>query len=491
MPEEGTCLHFQHTAGMESAMDATLFFHRFQFAFTVSYHYLFPQFTMGMAFLVLVLKTLALRTGEPRYEASARFWGKLLGLSFAMGVITGIPMEFQFGTNWARFSNATGGVIGQTLAMEGTFAFFLESSFLGLFLFGHKKLSPKVHWVTAFAVFAGSWISGFFIVATNAFMQHPVGYEVQADGTLALNSFWALVTNPWLRWQYLHTMVGAVITGSFVMAAIGAFYVLMGEREEAPAEARHRAKYGRGFLKIAVLAGLPATILVAFPTGDRQAVNVADHQPAAFASMEGLFQSEAGAPLVIIGQPDVERMRLDNPLTVPRVLSFLTYRRWAAEVRGLADIPRSDWPDNIALHYYAYHIMVGLGTLFIASMLVAGLLLWRGKLYTTRPMLWVLMLAAPFPFIANNMGWLTAELGRQPWLVHGILKTQDGYSVTVTSGNTVFSLLGFMGLYLILGVLFLFLAVREVAHGPGARATFRASNADTGAGIPSGSEEGR
>ncbi len=469
-------------------MDATLFFHRFHFAFTVSYHYLFPQFTMGMAFLVVVLKTLALRTGEPRYEASARFWGKILGLSFAMGVVTGIPMEFQFGTNWARFSHATGGVIGQTLAMEGTFAFFLESSFLGLFLFGHKKLGPRMHWVTAFAVFAGAWISGFFIVATNAFMQHPVGYEVLADGTLALNSFWALVTNPWLGWQYLHTIIGAVITGSFVMAAVGAFYVLLGDRAEATTEAKHRAEYGRVFLRIAVVAGLPATLLAAFPTGDRQAVNVAEHQPAAFASMEGLFESEAGAPLVIIGQPDVEMMRLDNPLTLPRVLSFLTYRRWAAEVRGLEDIPREDWPDNIALHYYAYHIMVGLGTLFIAAMLVAGFLLWRGRLHTTRPMLWVLMLAAPFPFIANNMGWLTAELGRQPWLVHGVMKTQDGYSVTVTSGNTVFSLLGFMGLYLILGLLFLFLAVREVAHGPGGHG---GSPAGDGADLHSSPAEGR
>ncbi len=452
-------------------MDATLFFHRFHFGFTVSYHYLFPQFTMGLAFLILVLKTLALRTGDERYNTSARFWGKIFGLSFAMGVITGIPMEFQFGTNWARFSNATGGVIGQTLAMEGTFAFFLESSFLALFLFGEKKLGPRMHWFSAFAVFAGSWISGFFIVATNAFMQHPVGYEMQPDGTLALNNFWALLTNPWLRWQYVHTMIGAVITGSFVMAAIGAFYLLMGEREEDSSEARRRVPYGRIFVRIAVFAGVPATILAAFPTGDRQALNVADHQPAAFASMEGLFRSESGAPLVIIGQPDVERMRLDNPLVVPRALSFLTYRRWAAEVMGLEDIPRDQWPDNIALHYYAYHMMVGLGTFFIAIMVVSGFLLWKRKLYSSKPMLWILMLAAPFPFIANNMGWMTAELGRQPWIVYGLLRTQDGYSSTVVSGNTVFSLLGFMGLYLVLGVLFLFLAVREIAHGPGNHAT--------------------
>ncbi len=448
-------------------MDAALFLHRFHFAFTVSYHYLFPQLTMGLALLIVILKTRALRTGDERFDRSARFWGKIFGLSFAMGVVTGIPMEFQFGTNWARFSEATGGVIGQTLAMEGTFAFFLESSFLGLFLFGHKKLSPRLHWLTAVAVFAGSWISGFFIVATNAFMQHPVGFSIEPPATLVLDSFWSLLLNPWLAWQYLHTMMGAVTTGSFVMAAIGAYYLLLGRRADAPEEARSHAEYGKIFVRTGVLAGLPAAILVAFPTGDMQAVNVARHQPAAFASMEGLFETVEGAPLVILGQPDMEKMRLDNPLEVPRVLSFLTYRRWGAEVVGLEDIPREEWPDNVPLHYYAYHIMVGLGTLFLAALVVAGFLLWKGKLYDSRAMLWILMLAAPFPFIANTMGWMTAELGRQPWLVHGVLRTADGYSATVSSGNALFSLLGFMGLYLLLGILYLFLVSREIGHGPG------------------------
>jgi len=480
-------------------MDAALFFHRFHFAFTISYHYLFPQFTMGMGLLIVILKTMALRTGDPRYDASARFWGKIFGLAFAMGVVTGIPMEFQFGTNWARFSEATGGVIGQTLAMEGTFAFFLESSFLGLFLFGHKKLSPKMHWFAAFAVFAGSWISGFFIVATNAFMQNPVGYEVQANGTLALTSFWSLILNPWLLWQYLHTMIGAVITGSFVMAAIGAYYLLIGGGDRASPEAKGHAEYGKVFVRLGVLVGLPATILVAFPTGDMQAVNVAEKQPAAFASMEGLFETAEGAPLVLLGQPDMEKMRLDNPLEVPNILSFLTYRRWGAEVAGLKDIPRDQWPDNVPLHYFAYHIMVGLGTLFMGLMLLSGFLLWRGKLFDSRAMLWVLMLAAPFPFIANNTGWMTAELGRQPWLVYGVLRTQDGYSATVSSGNTIFSLLGFMGIYLLLGVLFVLLAVREIGHGPGhsVPATHPPSGGGGGSGgvphtdVPSAFYEGR
>jgi cytochrome d ubiquinol oxidase subunit I len=452
---------------VEIFMDPTLFFHRFHFAFTITYHYLFPQFTMGMGLLIVILKTRALQTGDERYDRAARFWGKIFGLAFAMGVVTGIPMEFQFGTNWARFSEATGGVIGQTLAMEGVFAFFLESSFLGLFLFGHKKLSPRAHWFSAFAVFAGSWISGFFIVATNAFMQHPVGFSIEPPNRLVLDSFWSLLLNPWLVWQYLHTMIGAVVTGSFVMASIGAYYLLVGRRDDASEAARGHAEYGKLFLKLGVLVGLPASFLVAFPTGDFQAVNVARHKPAAFASMEGLFETVEGAPLVLIGQPDMEKMRLDNPLEVPRVLSFLTYKRWGAEVVGLRDIPREEWPDNVPLHYYAYHIMVGLGTLFIGAMALAAFLLWRRRLYDSRAMLWILMLAAPFPFIANTMGWMTAELGRQPWLVYGVFRTENGFSATVSSGNTLFSLLGFMGIYLVLGLLFLMLVVREIGHGPG------------------------
>ncbi len=443
-------------------MDVALFYHRFHFAFTITYHYLFPQLTMGLGLLIVILKTQALRSGDERFDRAAHFWGKIFGINFAMGVVTGIPMEFQFGTNWSRFAEAAGGVIGQTLAMEGVFAFFLESSFLALFLFGWKRLSPRAHWVAAFLVFLGSWISGFFIVATNAFMQHPVGYEVLPDGSLALSSFFALLTNPWLFWQYLHTMLGSVVTASFVMAAVGAYYVLMEKGREVDAGA-----FGRLFLRTAVVIGLPATILLAFPTGDFQAVMVAENQPAAFASMEGLFDTEEGAPLALIGQPDMERLRLDNPLEVPGVLSFLTYRRWGAEVRGLNDFPREEWPDNVPLHYYAYHIMVGLGTIFIGIMLLSAILLYRGGLFESRPMLWVLLLAAPFPYIANTTGWMTAELGRQPWVIYGVMRTEDGFSQNVSAGNTLFTLIGFMGIYTLLSILFLFLVGREIAHGPG------------------------
>jgi len=370
--------------------------------------------------------------------------------------VTGIPMEFQFGTNWARFSKSAGGVIGQTLAMEGVFSFFLESSFLGAFIYGEKRLSPKAHWVAAFLVFLGSWLSGFFIIATDAWMQNPTGYLVTAKGEILLTSFWGLLTNPWLFWQYLHNMIGAVVTASFVMASVGAFYLL----------ARRHEAFGRTFVRTGTIAGVVSCCLMLFPTGDGQGKNIAFHQPVTLAAMEGLFHTEQGAPLAILGQPDMGQQRLDNPLTVPNALSFLTYQRWKAEVRGLADFPKELWPDNIPLLYYSYHIMVGLGTLFIAVMLTAAFLLWRGALYGSRPMLWTLMLALPFPYIATTAGWITAEVGRQPWLIYGILRTPDGTSARVAEGNALFSLIGFMGLYGLLAILFLFLVRREIEHGP-------------------------
>ncbi len=437
-------------------MDEALTVHRLQFAFTVTFHYLFPQLTMGLALLLVILKTLALRTGDEHYNRAARFWARIFGINFALGVVTGIPMEFQFGTNWAEFSRAAGGVIGQTLAMEGVFSFFLESTFLGLFLFGEKRLGPKGHWFAGFLVFLGSWLSGYLIIATDAWMQHPVGYRLGPNGEIMLSSFWALVLNPWARWQYAHNMIAAVITGCFVMAAVGAFYLLTGRHEP----------YGRTFLRVAVSVGVVATILQVYPTGEAQGRMVADHQPATLAAMEGLFETRQGAPLTILGQPDTEKKRLDNPLIVPRMLSFLTYRRWKAQVRGLDVFPETDWPDQIPLVYYSYHVMVGLGTIFIAVMVLAAALLWRGLLYTSRAMLWVLMLCLPFPYIATTAGWITAEVGRQPWLIYGLMRTPAGVSPRVSAGNAWFTMIGFMGLYLVLGILFLFLVYREIDRGP-------------------------
>jgi cytochrome bd ubiquinol oxidase subunit I len=429
---------------------------RLQFAFTVTFHYIFPQLTMGLALLLVYLKTKALRTGDERYNRAARFWARIFAINFAVGVVTGIPMEFQFGTNWAAFSKSAGGVIGQTLAMEGVFSFFLESSFLGLFLFGEKKLGRIGHWWAAFLVFLGSWMSGYLIVATDAWMQHPVGYARGPNGDFLLSSFWSLLLNKWALWQYAHNMIGAVQTGCFVMAAVGAFYIL-DKRDEI---------YGRTFVKTGVIVGVIAACLQLFPTGDMQGRMVLQNQPVTLAAMEGLFESEQGAPLMILGQPDMQNRRLDNPLEVPRALSFLTYRQWSASVRGLASFPEDLWPDRIPLLYYSYHVMVGLGTIFIAVMVAAAFLLWRGKLYESRWMLWLLMLCVPLPYIANTAGWMTAELGRQPWLIYGLMRTAQGASPRVGEGNVWFTLIGFLGMYGLLAILWLFLVWREIEKGP-------------------------
>jgi cytochrome d ubiquinol oxidase subunit I len=441
-------------------MESALLVHRLHFAFTITFHYLFPQLTMGLAPLIVVFKTMALRTGKDIYNQAARFWARIFGISFLMGVVTGIPMEFQFGTNWSEFSRLTGGVIGQPLVMEGVFAFFLESAFLGLFLYGEKRLSPVAHWWTGLLVFLGSWLSAYFIIVSDAWMQHPVAFDRGADGVFQVNSFWGLLLNPWALLQFAHNMGGAVITGAFVMAGVGAYYLLEGRF----------ADDGRAFLRVGVIAGVIACVLQVFPTGDLQGRYVAKHQPVTTAAMEGLFKTEAGAPLVILGQPDEQHQTIDNPLVVNRILSLLIYGTTAAEVRGLNEFPRDVWPTNIPLLYYSYHIMAGLGTIFVAVMAMAALLLALRRLHQARWMLWIIMLCTPLPFVANTAGWMTAELGRQPWLVYGLLRTSEGYSKNVHAGNGLFTLLGFMGLYAVLAILFLYLVQHEIGRGPGAEA---------------------
>src|SRR5918999_1294316 len=352
---------------------------------------------MGLALLLVILKTLYLRRGDETYNKALRFWGKIFAITFVMGVVTGIPMEFQFGTNWAAFSAFAGDIIAQTLAMEGAFAFFLESAFLGIFLFGEQRFGQKVHWFSALMVFLGTWASAYFILA------------------------------------------------------------------------RRDEHYGRMFVRVGLVAAVISSVWMLFPTGHLSSEQVAEKQPVALAAMEGLFESERQAGVVLIGQPDVENRRIDNPIVIPAALSYLIYQSWNAEVAGLEAFPEEDWPDNIPLLYYSYHVMVGLGTIFIAITVVATFLLWRRKLLESRWMLWILMLATPFPFIANTAGWLTAELGRQPWLVYGLLRTSEGASPLVSSGNVLFTLIGFAGMYLAIGLLYFVLMVREVAHGPEAQ----------------------
>lgn len=438
-------------------MNTSTLLSRLQFGFTIGYHYLFPQLTMGLALLLVILKILYLRTKDERYNASVHFWGTIFATTFIIGVVTGIPMEFQFGTNWSRFSAYAGDIIAQTLAMEGAFAFFLESAFVGLFLFGEQSFGQKWHLFSTIMVWLGTWLSGGFIIASNAWMQHPVGYTIAANGQLNITNYWAVLFNPWIIAQYMHTMSGAVVTGAFFMTGMGAYYLLAGQHID----------YGRIFVTIGMIAGLIASVIQLWPSGDMAGRQVAQLQPVKLAAMEGLFQTQSGAGIVIIGQPDINNQRLDNPIIVPRVLSFLTYQRWEATVRGLNAFPANRWPDNIDLLYYSYHIMVGLGTFFIAITGLAFLLwLWKRRLFQTRWMLWIMMLATPFPFIANTAGWFTAELGRQPWIIYGLLRTANGSSPLLSSGNVLFTLLGFMGIYLLLGLLFVVLMVYEGLRGP-------------------------
>ncbi len=436
-------------------MDVAVFAHRIQFAFTVMFHYLFPILTMGLGFFIALLSTLEILKNDPRYGAAARFWAKIFTINFALGVVTGIPLEFEFGTNWSRFSAYGGGVFGQTLPLEGVYAFFLESGFLGLFLFGHGKVSRGVHWLAGMGVAVGSLLSGYFIVATNAWMQHPVGYAVDANGTLRLTSFWEVMLNPFAGWQYLHTINGALLTAAYAIGAAGAYYVLSGRHPE----------FGRLSLKIAVIAGVILSLTQAFPTGDMNSRNVTDYQPVKLAAMEGLLTTQPNAPLAIIGMPDPATARLIDPLYVPGLLSYLAYGNSRASVKGLDAYPKDVLPP-IELTYYSYHIMVGLGTLFIAQMLLGLFLLWRRKLESSRWFLWTLMLAIPFPYIANEAGWTATEVGRQPWLVYGLLKTPAGTSPTVASGETIFTMLGFAGIYALLAFLFVFLVGRIIVQGP-------------------------
>ncbi len=437
-------------------MSDPLLWHRIQFAFSITFHYLFPQLTMGLALLMVVFKSLALCRSDEVYNEVSRFWGRIFALNFAVGVVTGIPMEFQFGTNWSRFSIFSGEVVAQALAMEGVFSFFLESTFLGLFLFAEERLGPKWHLVSAVALCLGSWLSGYFIVVANAFMQHPVGYRLGDDGVLHLESFWVYLFNIWAQWQFAHNMSAALVTSSFVVAAVGAYWSLMGSHP------LHAVRC----LRVGVVSGLIASLLVAFPTGDQQGKLVATHQPVSLAAMEGLFDGGPFAELAIIGQPDVAAAKLENPIVVPGALSFLAYGSFGSTVHGLNDFPMSEWPSNVELLYYSYHIMVGLGTLFILVMAISAFLLWRRRLAQTRPMLWVLMLAFPFPYIAVTAGWWTAEMGRQPWIIYGLMHTDQAHSDLVNPGDVIFTLLGFMGLYLLLGVLFVVLVLRQINRGP-------------------------
>jgi cytochrome d ubiquinol oxidase subunit I len=386
-------------------MEDPALWHRLQFAFTITYHYLFPQLTMGLAWFLVYWKWRALRTGDERYAAASRFWAKIFGLNFAVGVVTGIPMEFQFGTNWANFSTHSGAVIGQTLAMEGMFAFLLESAFVGVLVWGERRLGPRTHFLAAVAVAVGSWLSAYFILGGRTpSCSIPSATSLPADGTLAIGDLSAYLLNPWALVLFAHNQAAALVTGTFAVTAVGALYAL---------RASHRDQ-ARLYLRHGTVAGLAAAVLVAFPTGDLQAKIVARYQEPALAAMEGRFETGPRAEITLIGQPNVKERRLDNPIKIPGMLSFLAYGTFHSEVRGLDAFP----PENLASEHRA-------PVLRLSRDGRPGHDLHRSDGTGQPPtpprtardesaLLWTLMLAFPFPFIANTAGWITTELGRQP-----------------------------------------------------------------------------
>jgi cytochrome d ubiquinol oxidase subunit I len=287
-------------------------------------------------------------------------------------------------------------------------------------------------------------------------MQHPVAYNLLPNGVYEVSSFWGLLGNPEAWLMYAHNMCGAVVTAAFVMSSVGALYLLQGRD----------TVYGRVFLKLGVIVGVIACVVQIFPTGDLHGKYVAEHQPAAMAGMEGLFNSVKGAPIILMGQPDIEAQKIDNPLAVNKVLSFLIYGTTAAEVEGLNHIPRDQWPSTLPLLFYSYHIMAGLGTYFVAIMSIAAFLLWRKKLYNARWILWAIMLSFPLPYIANTTGWMTAEIGRQPWLVFGLIRTSEGASKHIGAGTSLFSLMGFLGMYTLITILWIVLLYTAIQKGP-------------------------
>ncbi|NLH48028.1 MAG: cytochrome ubiquinol oxidase subunit I [Myxococcales bacterium] len=433
-------------------MDATLLA-RIQFGVTVGFHYIFPQITIGMAWILFWMMARWVRTGQPLYRRMARFWTHIFALVFAVGVATGIVMEFQFGTNWADYSRFVGDIFGAPLAAEGVIAFFLESTFLGMLLFGWKKLSPKVHLLSAGMVAFGSTLSAFWIIVANSWQQTPAGFKVV--GTRAeMTSFAEAVFNPSTIIRYLHTVDGALIAGSFFVLSLSAWFLLKKKHIEFAVES----------MRFALIVGLLASGLQ-FIFGHHHAVQVYKTQPLKLAAFEGHFESSANAPLLAFGIPDVAAGKTQLAIALPGMLSFGVTGDFNTVIKGLNEWPREEWPP-ILLTFFPFHLMVALWVLLMIVTVWGVVLLYRKKLPETPLYQWLAFLAAPAPILASTLGWMTAEIGRQPWIVYGLLKTNDAVSKVVSAGEILFSLL-FLGLiYLLLFGVWVFLVRHRLLQGP-------------------------
>lgn len=433
-----------------------LFLSRLQFAFTIAFHYLYPPLSIGLGVLLVIIEGLWLRTKNPLYHQLARFWTKVFALTFAIGVATGLVMEFEFGTNWATYSRYVGDVFGSALAAEGIFAFFLESGFLAVLLFGWDKVGPKMHFFATCMVALGAHFSAIWIVVANSWMQTPAGYHIVGEGLNAraeITDFWAMVFNPSSVDRLSHTVVGAWQAGAWLMVSIGAWYLL---------RRRHRA-FALASVKIGLVLSLTASVLT-LVTGDRSAKGVAQNQPAKFAALEGHWETGPQAPLHIVGWVD-EKTETTRGLALPGLLSWLAHGDAAKPVTGLRDIPKDERPP-VNFTFQLFHLMVGLGFALIGLALWAAWALWRGTLENSRPLLWLLVISVLGPQVANQAGWWAAEVGRQPWIVYKLLRTSQGLSAVVSANQVLTSLIMFSVVYLLLFAAFVFLLNEKIRHGP-------------------------
>ncbi len=433
-------------------MDAVLLA-RLQFAMTVGFHFLFPAMTLGTSLVILISETLHVVKKDAVYRRLTDFCARLLGLIFVVGAATGLTMEFSFGTNWSAYSRTVGDVFGPLLAAEGVLAFFLESVFLGVLLFGRKRVSSRVYWLSAFLVFFGGHLSAFWIIVANSWMQTPAGYEITSAGRIVLNSFYDAVFNPSTVPRFLHTVMASWMTSAVMIAGIAGYYVRKGLHGEA----------ARRMLTVGVVL-FAVTPLLQLGFGHMHAVEVIERQPVKIAAIEGQYETLRGAPLYALGWVD-EKNEKTYGLYLPKMLSFLYNFDFESEIKGLRDFPRDHWPP-VNLVFQAYHIMVGVGMFLIAVGLLGAWLLWRGKLHSTRWFLGLLPFLIPLPHLAHETGWMAAEVGRQPWIIQGLMKTADAASVVVPAGDIVISLAMFSVVYTLLFVVFLIIFLKVVRQGP-------------------------
>jgi cytochrome d ubiquinol oxidase subunit I len=431
---------------------------RLQFALTIMFHYIFPPLTIGLGGLIVSLEAMFLKTRDIQYEAAAKFWTRIFAVNFAMGVATGIVMEFEFGTNWSTYSRFVGDVFGSALAAEGIFAFFLESGFLAVLVFGWDRVSPRTHFFAACMVALGAAFSAIWIVVANSWQQTPAGFHLVGEGAnmrAEITDFWAMVFNPSSMHRLAHTLIGAYVLAAFFVMSICAFYVLKGKHLDFAKKSFTSALLLGTFMSLAALI-----------QGDFQARKVAETQPAKLAAMEAHFKtSEKGTPLYVLGWPNEKDETVKHGIKIPGMLSLMVYGDSSRPVKGLDQVPRGDWPP-VLLTFLSFHVMVGIGVASIALTVLACYFRWRGTLFEKRWLMLLFVLAIPLPYLANQLGWVTAEVGRQPWIVYGLLRTSDGLSKAVSASQTLGSIVMFGVIYSLLFAVWIYVLNDKIHHGP-------------------------